>query len=49
MDFMASWASSTELISSHSVVCGSRSWLTISILSSEARMDVMGVVSAMVQ
>ena len=36
---MASYAFSTVSISIHSWVCGSRSWLTISILSPEIRID----------
>jgi hypothetical protein len=38
--FIASWACSMVSIASHSVVCGRRSWLTISILSSDNLMEL---------
>lgn len=43
MDFMASWACSMVVISMNSVVWGSKSWFTISILSFDVRIDVSPV------
>ena len=46
MDLMASYASSIVLISRNSVVCGSRSWFTISSLPLLVRMEVSGAICA---
>jgi hypothetical protein len=42
MVFIASWAAATVLISRNSTVCGKRSWLTISSLPFDVRMEVRG-------
>lgn len=42
IDLIASWASSMEFIWTNWVVCGSRSWLTISSLSSSDLIETRG-------
>ena len=44
MVLIAACACSMVSISSHSTVCGSTSWLTISILLSDVRMEVSGAI-----
>jgi hypothetical protein len=44
MVFIASWAAAIVLISKNSTMCGRRSWLTISSLPFDVRMEVRGAI-----